>query len=314
VRVAVLDVGSFTARTLLADIGESGISIIRDWGAVTALGEGLSLREDLSAEAIRRTVRAAEEQLTSARAMGAEKAYGLATEAVRRAQNGARLIAEIDPLVDAVRVLETAEEGRLAFLANRAYFRRVPRLAVVDMGGGSLQIACGEEAPSAVFSLRLGVALITERFLASDPATPAETTRLKGFVRTALSEAAVPRDIFPDRMCVVLGGTMAVLAALDAGLDFFRDQAVAGYHLKSERLWAWAEELSQMTLAERTAIPLMSDRRATVVPAGVTILAVVAEWFGIPEMVYSGWGIRHGLAVELRGTLSSEPAMQGASG
>jgi exopolyphosphatase/guanosine-5'-triphosphate,3'-diphosphate pyrophosphatase len=302
-RLAVLDVGSFTVRTLIAEIGEDRVVSLGEWGLVTVLGEGLSLREDLADESIRRTVRAAAEQLSEARRMGAERTYGLATEAARRAQNGERLIREIEKLVDTVQVLDAAQEAHLVFLANRVYFRRVPQLAVIDMGGGSLQIAWGGETLAGSLSFRLGVGLLTEKFFANDPPTADEVARLKDYVSAQFLLVADLNDVFKDKMCVVLGGTMGALAALDAGLHFFRDRAVAGYHMRRDRLQTWERQLTQLTVAERSAIPLLSDRRAEVIPAGAAILSVLTDLFHIPEMVYSGWGIRHGLAIEMQRTL-----------
>lgn len=273
---------------------------MQGWGTITALSEGLTVRDELSEDAVRRTLESAREQLRLARGVGAEKSFGLMTEATRRARNGDRLRKALEDLVDSVKILNPQEEAHLAFLANRVLFGRVSKLAVIDMGGGSVQIAIGAKSPETFASLPLGVSVLTEQFLHTDPPTPEEINRIREYVSLQLQSVAHFKDVFPGALCVILGGSMASLAALDAGLKFFREQAVMGYHLRCDRLRLLEEKLARLSVAERQTIPLMSDRRAEVVLTGAIVLSLFCDFFGISEMVYSGFGIRHGLAVELQ--------------
>ena len=73
-----------------------------------------------------------------------------------------------------LQVLTGAEEARLTFLAARRWFGwSAGKLLVLDIGGGSLEIAYGiDEEPDAAASLPLGAGRLTAGWLPDDPPDP----------------------------------------------------------------------------------------------------------------------------------------------
>ena len=99
-------------------------------------------------------------------------------------------------------MLPGQDEARLTFLAARRWFGwSSGRLLMLDIGGGSLEIAAGvDEEPDVAVSLPLGAGRLTRDWLIGDPPSPDEVRQLRKHVRAEIAAAAgvVMRDGRPD--------------------------------------------------------------------------------------------------------------------
>ena len=124
---------------------------------------------------------------------GVEEFIGFATSAVRDAVNGDEVLARIQERTGAqIKVLSGENEARLTFLAARRWFGwSSGRLLVIDIGGGSLEIAAGQdEEPEAVMSLPLGAGRLTRDWLSADPPPPEEVRAMRRHVRAEIARQA----------------------------------------------------------------------------------------------------------------------------
>jgi exopolyphosphatase/guanosine-5'-triphosphate,3'-diphosphate pyrophosphatase len=140
-RIGVLDLGS---NTVLLLVLEADGRVIRDTSRITRLGQGVFATGALAPDAIARTRAAVAEFSALARADGVTRLYAVGTEALRRARDGGGFLESLvrDGLVDGARLLSGEEEAEAAVEATR---KRIggscESLAVVDVGGGSTEIA-----------------------------------------------------------------------------------------------------------------------------------------------------------------------------
>src|SRR4051812_49894357 len=105
----------------------------------------------------------------------AREMIAFATQAVRQAPNGAEVCQLLaDEAGVTVEQLTGEDEARFTFLAARRWFGwSGGRLLVLDIGGGSLEIAYGiDEEPDAVASLPLGAGRLTAGRVARGPPGP----------------------------------------------------------------------------------------------------------------------------------------------
>lgn len=112
-------------------------------------------------DGVDRLVATITDALQAAEDKGCEDVLPFATSAVREASNADQVMARVrDETGIDLTVLSGAEEARLTFLAARRWFGwSAGRLLVLDIGGGSLEIAYGmDEEPDAAVSLPLGAA------------------------------------------------------------------------------------------------------------------------------------------------------------
>ncbi len=147
-RLGVLDIGSNTGHLLVVD-GHDGAAPLPAY----SYKEPLRLAEHLDdAGAVERSgvdalTSFCAEALVVAEDKGCEEMLGFATSAVRDARNSEEVLAHVERSTGVrLTVLSGEDEARLTFLAVRRWFGwSAGRLAVFDIGGGSLEIAGGTD-------------------------------------------------------------------------------------------------------------------------------------------------------------------------
>ncbi len=290
-KIAVIDVGSYTVRTLLAqaDLKLGTWRPLAYGRQVTNLGRGLDEGEGLDPGAAGATTRAVDELAARARADGAEVVLPVGTAALRRAESGGdrAVIERISRAAGAkLRVLSGRDEARLSFLGvRRALGHSEVGWLVFDLGGRSLELAmlppaAGGNSPAGeAVSLELGALSLTELFVKGDPPRPDEIAAVESRVRSGLTEAG-PR-LGPGIFGRVAGtgGTVSTLGVLEAGLRRYRPGAVEGVFVSQERLTHWRDVLAGVAEAERRRILGPAADRAPVIVAGATVVLGVVRSF-----------------------------------
>jgi exopolyphosphatase / guanosine-5'-triphosphate,3'-diphosphate pyrophosphatase len=300
-RLGVLDVGSNTVHLLVVDAYPGA----RPWPAFShkaelRLADHLEDGGRLSAtgeEGLRIFV---EEAMRIAEDKGVEDFVGFATSAIRDAVNGEEVVARITERTGArIRVLPGEDEARLTFLAARRWFGwSSGRLLVLDIGGGSLEIAAGvDEEPDVAVSLPLGASRLTRDWLRHDPSTPGERRDLRKHVRTQIARTVggVMRYGRPDR-AVATSKTFRQLARI-AGAAPSSEGPYVRRVLRSADATTWAARLPEMTLAERVKLPGVSAARAPQLAAGAIVADAAMDLFGVPELYLCPWALREGVIV-----------------
>jgi exopolyphosphatase/guanosine-5'-triphosphate,3'-diphosphate pyrophosphatase len=296
-RVAVIDVGTNSARLLVAEVAGGEVRRVERRSTVTRLGRGVDLSGRLSAEAIEDACDVIGGYLDLVRELGVEQVEAIATSAVRDAQNGGAFVAELrERFALTARVLDGEEEARLTYLgASSEEEPRVPTL-VIDIGGGSTELIIGrEEEISFHTSLQAGVVRHSERHIASDPPTAAELEGLAADVR-GLIEAATTEAPDPEAG-IAVAGTPTSLAAIDLELEPYDAERVHGHLLGLRSIQRMLSRLASVPLAERARIPGLHPDRAPTIVAGVVILVESMRAFGLEEITVSEHDILYGAAI-----------------
>ena len=187
-----------------------------------------------------------------------------------------------------VEVLSADEESRLAFLGATRTLGRVPRgrLAVVDVGGGSSEIAVGTipGGVSTACSLPIGSGDLAEAVRCSDPPTPDDLAAMRRRAREVLARCEVPR---PQEAVAVGGSAMSLCRMGGTVLDVQALERAAGMVCDAP--------------AERLAPRLGLDpERVRLLPAGILILDAIVRRLGCALQVGHG-GLREGVCLELAG-------------
>ena len=296
-RVGIVDVGTNSARLLVADVEDGKVSPVERRSTVTRLGRGVDLSARLSAEAIEDACAAIEPYMEALRELGAESVDAIATSAVRDAANGSAFVAELrERFALSARVLDGEEEARLTYLGATSEHSPAEPTLVVDIGGGSTELIVGTgEEISFHTSMQAGVVRHTERHIASDPPTAAELEALATDVR-GLIDAAVPPGSAAGAG-IAVAGTPNSLAAIDLGLEPYDPLRVQGHVLTLPAIQRMLSQLASAPLAERAAIPGMHPDRAPTIVAGVVILTETMRAFGLEQIEASEHDILYGAAI-----------------
>jgi exopolyphosphatase/guanosine-5'-triphosphate,3'-diphosphate pyrophosphatase len=239
-----------------------------------------------------------DEALRIAEDKGVQELLAFATSAVRDAANGLELLGQIQQETDVdIKVLPGADESRLTFLAARRWFGwSSGRLLMLDIGGGSLEIASGvDEEPSVAVSLPLGAGRLTRDWLGGDPPSADEVRQLRKHVRAeiAATAGAVMRDGRPDHS-VATSKTFRQLARI-AGAAPSSDGPYVRRFLRHADVTALADRLSRTSAAERMKLPGVSRGRAPQLAAGAIIADAAMDLFDLPELEVCPWALREGV-------------------
>jgi exopolyphosphatase/guanosine-5'-triphosphate,3'-diphosphate pyrophosphatase len=303
-RVGVLDIGSNSVLLLVGERTDAGWRVVTDQTRITRLGEGFGAARLLQPEAIERTLRAVDEYLAQCRALRVERVVAVATAVVREAVNPDAILQPLRERLpdDAVlRVLSEADEARLSYLSvalDETLGVGAAQLAVLDIGGGSVEVALGQGAQVQAWrSFPVGAGRVREAYMPSDPPSPREVLA----ATRALDEAFAPmRELpQPDRV-VSIGGTGVNLATLALGLTAFDPAQVHGVWFGDETPAALLERLLRLSDAERRALPGIEPDRAPLLHVGALIVERALFALRREEVQISTRGLRYGILYEMQ--------------
>jgi len=307
--VAALDCGTNSTRLLV--VSADGTALERQM-RITRLGEKVDATRALSPEAVARTVAVLGEYRRLMDLHGVGRARLVATSAVRDATNAAAFLSAAEDVTGVhPELLSGLEEGALSFAGATAH---VPAdrvgpgpVLVVDIGGGSTELAAGALAPGAsrlgavsAVSLDLGCVRVTERFFGHDPPRADELAEARRVVDAELDGArrALPA-LAPGGLLIGLAGTVSTLAALERRLARYERAAVHHAVLSRRQVAEWCETLAAEDRHARLARPGMVEGRADVIVGGVLILDAVMDAFDREQCLVSEDDILDGLAASL---------------
>ena len=299
-RLGVIDVGSNTVHLLVVDDHVGGHPLPASSHKIELrLSEHVQPDGNLDPVGADALVQFTKECLTVAEDQGVEDLLAFATSAIREAPNGEAVLARVlDETGVELQVLDGEDESRLTFLAARRWFGwSSGRLLVIDIGGGSLELAAGlDEVPDAALSLPLGAGRLTRAALhQQDPPDPAEVKAVRKQVRADI--ARVLRDITragaPDRT-VGTSKTMRSLARI-AGAASSSEGPYAARTLELAAVTDIVGRLTRMTVQQRTALPGVSAGRARQLLAGAVVAEAAMDLLGVDRLDICPWALREGV-------------------
>ncbi|MFG2514866.1 Ppx/GppA family phosphatase [Streptomyces sp. NPDC048584] len=298
-RLGVLDVGSNTVHLLVVDAHPGARPLpAHSHKADLRLAQLLDDDGAIGPGGVDRLISIIQEALQAAEDKGVEELLPFATSAVRDAGNADDVLTRVREETGVeLQVLSGDEEARLTFLAARRWFGwSAGKLLVIDIGGGSLEIAYGmDEEPDATVSLPLGAGRLTAARLPGDPPEPDDVRALRRHVRTEIARTVgdFSRLGAPDHV-VATSKTFRQLARI-AGAPGSAEGLYVQRELKRESLEAWVPRLAAMTTAERAELPGVSDGRAGQLVAGALVAEGAMDLFGVERLEVCPWALREGV-------------------
>lgn len=291
---AVIDIGTNSVLLLIARraVG-SAVEVLLDQSTITRLGKGAGQSGVLAPDAIARTLAVLRRYRETAEAHGASL-LAVTTEGVRMASNRDDFLAPAAEVLGApVRLLGGDEEAELSYRSVAQETGGAGPLRVIDIGGGSTEIAVGEGMTllSSV-SHRIGAVRLTERFVTSDPPTPETVAAIE---QEALATFGRGQPLAPHPVLHGVAGTVTTAAALLLGLEKYDREEVDGTRFAAAQVRALRDELARETSAERCRRPALDPGRADVVVAGLTILVAALQHCGATELAVRDRGLRYAL-------------------
>jgi exopolyphosphatase/guanosine-5'-triphosphate,3'-diphosphate pyrophosphatase len=308
-RLGVLDIGSNTGHLLVVDAYRGAAPMpASSYKEPLRLAEHLEADGTVSTDGVDALTEFVGHALELAEDKGCEEIFSFATSAVRDAGNSDEVLAHVAKRTGVqIKVLPGEDEARLTFLAVRRWFGwSSGRLAVFDIGGGSLEIAGGDdEAPDVAWSLPLGAGRLTREHFADGPPTDKALRRLRTKIRTDIAHDAgtLLRGGAPDH-AVATSKTFRSLARI-CGAAASSEGPLVRRRLTAADLDDWIPKLLVMRLDEIADLPGVSGNRAHQVVAGALVASAVMDIFDLPELEICPWALREGVILDRLDQLSA---------
>lgn len=297
-RLGVLDIGSNTIHMLIVDAAPGArpdpeastkstvrlMKYLKDDGSIKKSGIETILA------AVAQCMKLAEEyEITQLLVM--------ATSALREAPNGNKVIHKIEEMVgQGVTVLSGNDEARLTFLAARRWYGwDAGRLLVLDIGGGSLEVAMGsDEEPTVALSVPAGAGRVTTEFLPSGMATPEELEDVRKDVRKILTPMVkvFPQSKHPNH-AVGTSKTFRSLARL-CGAVMRAPGREDTWIMTREQLEDWIPRLAAIAPGQRVALPGITPERTMQIVGGGVVADEIMKALNIQEVEICPWALREG--------------------
>lgn len=316
---AAVDLGTNNCRLLVAKPRRGGFTVVDSHSHLARLGEGLAASGRLSEPAIDRAMVALNEIAAKLKARKVGHVRCIATEACRRADNGADFIQRVREETGLTfKIISPEEEARLALIGCHNLIKSgTERILVIDIGGGSTELSfvdtteAAEQGLPALLnkppilawrSLPFGVVTLTEAFahLPEEEAYAAMRDTLRQHLRKwrvtpQISEAFLAR---PAHL-IGTSGTVTCLTGVQLGLQKYRRDKVDGAWVNSSDMAHTIQRLKDAGPSGRAKFPTIGEDRAGLMLAGCAIVESIWELTPNAPMRIADRGLREGLLLSM---------------
>ena len=289
-RISVLDLGSHSFHLLSAEVRDGALKPLADAKVAVRIGERAFTEGWIPQSAVARGLQAIEELIAP---LGGRVPLAVATAVFREARNAGAFLGEVQRRcgID-VRILSGREEAELTYRAACAeVLDPDARLAVFDLGGGSLECMLGEHRRVEIAgSYPLGALRLAMHVGRADLVAGVE--RLVAAHAGATLEAIRRRD---PELVVFTSGTARTLLRVARTLG--HAELVRGC-ISSAALSSLAGRLSTMTVAELSAIGVPAARYDTIA-AGALVFSAITRHLDVPFVRIAQGALREGLVLQV---------------
>jgi exopolyphosphatase / guanosine-5'-triphosphate,3'-diphosphate pyrophosphatase len=300
-RLGVLDIGSNTGHLLVVDAHDGAAPLPAfSYKEPLRLAEHLDHTGAVTQEGIDALVAFVSQALVVAEDKGCAEMLAFATSAVREAGNCDQVLAAVKQATElSLEVLSGEVEASLTFLAVRRWFGwSAGRLAVFDIGGGSLEIAAGtNESPAVAWSLQLGAARLARQYFGGG-ADPVNLREVRKFIRTEIARDAgrLLRQGAPDHAAAT-SKTFRSLARI-CGAPPSAEGPLVPRFLNHSELSRWIPKLTAMPPTDLAVLPGVSASRTHQIVPGALVAEAVMDIFGFEALEICPWALREGVILE----------------
>ena len=293
--VAAIDLGSNSFHMLVVRILHDDVQPLFKYKERVRLAEGLDENNHLSSEAIERGVNVLKTFAEQLAPFGECEVRVVATHTLRVATNRAQFLSEASKVFPyPVEVVSGQEEARLVYLGVAETEHLVGSTLVIDIGGGSTEVAIGNEGELQLGrSHAMGCVSYTQRFFASGvdkksyrKAKIAAQQRIERFVEQF-------RNLGWRHARVTSGTAQALIAAAD-NLKLGTQGTLTPAALSELRSIVVHGEMDSKIFKG------ISPERLSVLAGGLAIMDALFEILGIEEASFSSGALREGVLIECR--------------
>ncbi|MCI1935351.1 MAG: Ppx/GppA family phosphatase [Bifidobacteriaceae bacterium] len=306
VRVAGIDCGTNSIRLMIADVSETGMTVVvPKTMEVVRLGQDIDRTHRFAPDALERTFAAARKFAETIDSHHVDAIRFVATSATRDASNREFFENEIEHILSVrPEVVSGTTEARLSFLgateatrtagavavratgtgipaAQRTVAARAtelyrPPYLVVDLGGGSTELVMGggsdtPDTVSASISMNIGSVRMSERHLHADPPTNSQIREAVSDIDEHLTQALSSVPLHKTATLIGVSGTVTTMSLLALGETEYSREKVDGAVVGFDAAQQVCERIAHMPRSVMAQMPLIHPGRRDVIAGGALV-------------------------------------------
>ena len=290
--IASIDLGSYTARLLIARVGDDGgvfEPLMRNRSYIYLAEDFDPVLKRISKEASARAVTVLKDFSRTIEDWQVKRVVAVATGVVRKAANRNGFLKEVFRESGLrVSVISGEKEARLTSKgALGALGINKPPFFVFDLGGGTTEFLCHGKDGRVVDSVSLGAMMLTNAFLLSDPPAENEMKALVEHIDQTLDQKCPSTPA--NGPVIGTGGTVAALCVMQNGIsqNDIVPEKINGFVLSLFEVEACLEKMCRLTTAERIDTLGLDSGRARVLVAGAAVVARLLRRLKVNELLVS---------------------------
>ena len=297
-RIAIIDLGSNTARLLLVDVKENGhFQIVDQLKEAPRLGEGMERDGFLKPQRVAETIRTLKMFKRLCDASKVDKIIAVGTAAVRKAKNQRSFLDEIQATCNLrIRVLSEEEEATLVY-RGVINSMDIPRGLILEIGGGSTKIVYYNRRNMLNYAtLPFGAVTLTDLFAtAEDPMVA--TQHVEEFFTEQLKQLPWLKDVDPETQMIGVGGSFRNLFKIRKLIKKYPLDTLHNYNIAVEDFENTYTTIRSLDVEKRKKMKGLSPARADIMPAAMAIIKAFTSYMGIENFTIGSCGLREGLMI-----------------
>ncbi len=296
-KIAIIDLGSNTARLLLVNIKDSGhFQVFDQLKEATRLGEGMEKDGFLKPQRIQDTIKTLKMFKKLCDANGIEKIIAVATAAVRRAKNQRSFLDEVSATCGIKLRVLSAEEEAVYVYRGVINTMDVPKGLILEIGGGSTKIVYYNRRNLLNYiTLPFGAITLTEMFSEEGLSSEKQAEKIEDFFVGQLKDIEWLKEVDPEVSLIGVGGSFRNLCRMTKIMKKYPLKCIHNYVVTDNDFNHVYDLLKTLDLDKKKKIKGLSSGRADILPAALAVVSGFKKYMNLGDIVISGSGLRTGL-------------------
>ena len=293
-KIAIIDIGSNTARIVIVNIREGGyFTVIDELKEPVRLAKGMEIDGFLRPLRVQQMVKTLKTFKNLYESHNVSRVFAYATAAVRRAKNQKSFVDEIlSSCGIKLTVLTQEEEAGLVYTAV-INSMDVPKGVIVDIGGASIKlIYYNRRVLIAQDTLPFGAVTLTEKFADATTDSVERARMIEEYVTEHLKKIEWYNNVEPDVQLIGVGGSIRNLGKISRRFKKYPLDMAHNYHIGFDEFNNIYNTLKAVDITRASRIKGLSSARADILPAALSCLKAIENTSSFPELIISGAGMR----------------------
>lgn len=295
-KIAVIDLGSNSARLVLVNILEGGYFVVFDELKETVrLGQDMDWNGIIKPQRIAQTIKTLTMFRRLCDANHVDKIFAYATAAVRRAKNQKSFLDEVAMTCGIKIKVLTVEEQALLVYQGVINSMDIPKGLIMEMGGGSTNLIYYNRRNLIHYeTLPFGTVTLTDLFKNYSSEPELRAAKIEEFIGEQLEKISWLDSIEPDTSFVGVGGAFRNLGRISRMIKKYPFNMTHGYEIPMNEFEGIYSTIKKLDLDSTMKIKGLSSGRADIFPSSLAVIKAVLSRFNFPKITISGCGLREG--------------------